>query len=51
MNRIGKRLIDVIEKYSKDNGYGIILDTSFAADSGDVSRQPDRYHPRNRCGY
>ncbi len=28
LNRIGKKLIDVIDKYSKENGYGIILDTS-----------------------
>jgi outer membrane protein len=28
VNRIGRKLVDVLDKYSKDNGYGIILDTS-----------------------
>jgi len=28
VNRIGRKLVDVLDKYSKDNGYSIILDTS-----------------------
>ncbi len=28
LNRIGRKLIDVIDKYSKENGFGLILDTS-----------------------
>jgi outer membrane protein len=28
VNRIGRKMMDVLEKYAKDNGYTIILDTS-----------------------
>ena len=28
VNRIGRKLVDVLDKYSKENGYSIILDTS-----------------------
>jgi outer membrane protein len=28
INRIGRKLIEIIDKYSKENGYGLILDTS-----------------------
>jgi len=28
VNRIGRKMIDVLDKYSKENGYSVILDTS-----------------------
>jgi outer membrane protein len=28
VNRIGRKLMDVVDKYAKDNGYSVILDTS-----------------------
>jgi len=28
IDRIGRKLIDVVDKYSKDNGYAVVLDTS-----------------------
>lgn len=28
VNRIGRKLVDVLDKYSKENGYAVILDTS-----------------------
>ena len=28
VDRIGRKMIDVLDKYSKENGYGLILDTS-----------------------
>jgi outer membrane protein len=45
VDRIGRRMIDVLNKYSRDNGYAIILDRSgqsspviFAANSTDVTQ-------------
>jgi outer membrane protein len=45
VNRIGRKLVDVLDKYSKDNGYGVILDTSsqqtsviYAANQIDVTQ-------------
>jgi outer membrane protein len=28
LNRVGRKMMDVLDKYSKDNGYSVILDTS-----------------------
>jgi outer membrane protein len=46
VDRIGRRMIDVLNKYSRDNGYSIILDRSgqsspviFAANSVDVTQE------------
>jgi outer membrane protein len=46
VDRIGRRMIDVLNKYSRDNGYSLILDRSgqsspviFAANSGDVTQE------------
>jgi outer membrane protein len=45
VDRIGRRMIDVLNKYSRDNGYSIILDRSgqsspviFASNSTDVTQ-------------
>jgi outer membrane protein len=45
IDRIGRKMIDVLDKYSKDNGYSVILDTSgqqttvlFAAPTVDVTQ-------------
>jgi len=45
VDRIGRKMIDVLDKYSKDNGYSIILDTSaqntpviYAANTIDVTQ-------------
>jgi len=56
VNRIGRKLMDVLEKYAKDNGYTIILDTSsqqtpviFAANqievTQDIVRLYDQAYP------
>jgi outer membrane protein len=46
VDRIGRRMIDVLNKYSRDNGYSLILDRSgqsspviFAANSSDVTQE------------
>src|ERR1700720_758677 len=46
VDRIGRRMIDVLNKYSRDNGYSLILDRSgqsspviFAANSTDVTQE------------
>jgi outer membrane protein len=46
VDRIGRRMIDVLNKYSRDNGYSIIFDRSgqsspviFAANSVDVTQE------------
>lgn len=46
INRIGRKMVEVLEKYSKENGYGVILDTSaqttpviFASNTLDVTQQ------------
>ncbi|HXO05865.1 MAG TPA: OmpH family outer membrane protein [Candidatus Sulfotelmatobacter sp.] len=45
VDRIGRKMIDVLDKYSKDNGYSVILDTSaqntpviYAANTIDVTQ-------------
>ena len=45
VNRIGRKMIDVLDKYSKENGYSVILDTSsqqtpviYAANQIDVTQ-------------
>src|SRR6204780_1330085 len=45
VDRIGRKMIDVLDKYSKENGYGLILDTSaqntpviYAANTIDVTQ-------------
>ncbi|HXX44526.1 MAG TPA: OmpH family outer membrane protein [Candidatus Acidoferrales bacterium] len=45
VNRIGRKMIDVLDKYSKENGYAVILDTSsqqtpviYAANQIDVTQ-------------
>jgi outer membrane protein len=46
VNRIGRKMIDVLDKYSKDNGYSVVLDTSsqqtpviYAANQVDVTQE------------
>jgi outer membrane protein len=46
VDRIGRKMIDVLSKYSRDNGYSVILDRSgqsspviFAANSIDVTQE------------
>jgi outer membrane protein len=46
VDRIGRKMIDVLSKYSRDNGYSVILDRSgqsspviFAANSVDVTQE------------
>lgn len=46
VNRIGRKMIEVLDKYSKDNGYTVILDTSsqqtpviYAANQIDVTQE------------
>jgi outer membrane protein len=54
VNRIGRKLVDVLSKYSKDNGYSIILDTSsqqspvlFAANQIDVTQDIIRLYDQS----
>jgi len=46
INRIGRKMVEVLEKYSKENGYGVVLDTSsqqtpviYASNTLDVTQQ------------
>src|SRR6202046_1138938 len=46
VDRIGRKMIDVLDKYSKENGYGVIFDTSaqntpvvYAANQIDVTQE------------
>ena len=52
VDRIGRRMIDVLGKYSRDNGFTVILDRSgqtspviFAANSTDVTQEIIRLYP------
>lgn len=56
INRIGRKMIDILDKYARDNGYSLILDTSsqqtpviFAAPATDVTQEIirlyDQAHP------
>ena len=54
LNRLGRKLIEVIEKYSKENGYGIILDTSsqqtpvmYAANQIDITQDIVRLYDQS----
>lgn len=54
VNRIGRKMIDVLDKYSKDNGYAVILDTSsqqtpviYAANQIDVTQDIIRLYDQS----
>src|SRR5277367_1671260 len=54
MDRIGRKMIDVLDKYSKENGYGVIFDTSaqntpvvYAANQIDVTQEIIRLYDQN----
>jgi outer membrane protein len=54
VDRIGRRMIDVLNKYARDNGYAVILDRSgqsspviFAANSIDVTQEIIRLFDTN----
>ena len=54
INRIGRKMISVLDKYSKDNGYSVILDTSsqqtpvmYAASGVDVTQEIIRLYDQN----
>lgn len=54
INTIGRKLIEVIEKYSKENGYGVILDTSsqqtpvmYAANQLDITQEIVRLYDQS----
>lgn len=54
LNRLGRKLIEVIEKYSKENGYGLILDTSsqqtpvmYAANQVDITQEIVRLYDQS----
>ncbi|MGA8768583.1 MAG: OmpH family outer membrane protein [Candidatus Acidiferrales bacterium] len=54
VNRIGRKLVDVLNKYSKENGYSIILDTSsqqspvlYAANQIDVTQEIIRLYDQS----
>ena len=54
VDRIGRKMIDVLDKYSKDNGYGVIFDTSaqntpvvYAANQIDVTQEIIRLYDQN----
>jgi outer membrane protein len=54
VNSIGRKLIGILDKYSKDNGYSIILDTSsqqtpvlYAANQVDVTQEIIRLYDQN----
>jgi outer membrane protein len=54
VNRIGRKLVDVLNKYSKENGYSIILDTSsqqspvlYAANQIDITQDIIRLYDQS----
>src|SRR5579862_3012471 len=54
VNRIGRKMMTILDKYSKDNGYAIIFDTSaqqtpvvFAANQIDVTQEIIRLYDQN----
>src|SRR6201987_5762069 len=54
VDRIGRKMIDVLDKYSKENGYGVIFDTSaqntpvvYAANQIDVTQEIIRLDDQN----
>jgi outer membrane protein len=54
VDRIGRKMIDVLDKYSTDNGYSVILDTSaqntpviYAAKTTDVTQDIIRLYDQN----
>jgi outer membrane protein len=54
VNRIGRKLVDILNKYSKENGYSIILDTSaqqspvlYAANQIDVTQDIIRLYDQS----
>jgi len=51
VNTIGRKMVDVLDKYAKENGYAVILDTSsqqtpviFAANQTDVTQEVIRLY-------
>jgi outer membrane protein len=57
VDRIGRKMIDVLSKYSRDNGYSVILDRSgqsspviFAANSIDVTQEIIRLYDQTYPG-
>lgn len=54
LSRIGRKLIEVIDKYSKENGFGLILDTSsqqtpvmFASNTIDITQEIVRLYDQS----
>jgi outer membrane protein len=54
VNRIGRKLVDILNKYSKDNGYAVVLDDSsqqtpviFAANQIDVTQDIIRLYDQS----
>jgi|ERR1022692_153933 outer membrane protein len=54
VNRIGRKLVDVLDKYAKENGYGVVLDTSsqqasviYAANQIDVTQDIIRLYDQS----
>jgi outer membrane protein len=54
VDRIGRKMLDVLDKYSKENGYGVIFDTSaqntpvvYAANTIDVTQEIIRLYDQN----
>jgi len=54
VNRIGRKLVDVLNKYSKDNGYSVVLDDSsqqtpvlFAANQIDITQDIIRLYDQS----
>ena len=54
VDRIGRKMIDVLDKYSKEQGYGVIFDTSaqntpvvYAANQIDVTQEVIRLYDQN----
>ena len=54
VDRIGRKMIDVLDKYSKEKGYGVIFDTSaqntpvvYAANQIDVTQEIIRLYDQN----
>ena len=48
LNELGGRMLAVLDKYAKDNGYAVDPRCQLAADAGFVCRQQHRCHARSR---
>ena len=47
LQQLGQKMMAVIERYSRDNGYTLVVDVSNPANAGSVRLAQHRYHQRD----